>query len=143
MPANNFTIGKDLALVVVGPSGVLELNNVTSYKSTRNSTDLTSKGIDGLTRHANLPDSYTIAINLDRTDATLDRFFARLEADYFAGVNIKSGTVLETITEKDGSITQFRYEECVLKYEGGGEYKGDSFVSTTLTIMATRKILVS
>ena len=143
MPANSFTIGKDLSFVIVGPSGTLELSGVTSYKAARDSTDLKHKALDGKTYFANLPDSHTITVALDRKDATLDRFFARLEADYFAGVNIKGGTVLETVRESDGSVSQFRYEDVTLKYEGGGEYKGDSFVSVTLTLMASRKILVS
>ena len=143
MPANDMNIGRDLAFVVVGPNGLVEIPQVTSYSATRNSTDLASKGIDGTTRHANLPDSYTIVISYDRTNSAIDDLFALIDADYYAGVNIKGGTIYETVQNTNGSVSQYRYEDVVLKYDGGGEYKGDSFVSSKITCMATRKIKVS
>ena len=49
---------------------------------------------------------------------------------------------METIQEKDGSVSQYRYENVVLKLDGAGDYKGDSFVQLGLTGMASRRIRV-
>ncbi len=143
MPANNLTTGRDLTFVLVGPYGTVRFSQVTDYSVKRESSKLSSKGLDGYTRRANVPDGYTISIKIDRSDATLDRLFARLDADYYAGVNIQGGTVVETIKELDGSVSQFRYEGVVLDLESAGDYKGDSFVSQSLGLMAERKIQVS
>ena len=143
MPANNLTTGRDLTFVLVGPYGTVRLSQVTDYSVKRESSKISSKGLDGYTRRADIPDGWTISIKIDRSDATLDRLFARLDADYYAGVNIQGGTVVETIKELDGSVSQFRYEGVVLDFDGAGDFKGDSFVSQSLTLMAERRIQVA
>ncbi len=144
MPINNFSIGRDLSFVVISPYGsVLAINGVTDYTPKPMFTDLKHKGLDGNVRHAEIPDGWDITIKLDRQDPSVDNFFAQLEADYFAGVNIQGGTITETIQEKDGSISQFRYDQAVLKYDDAGSWKGDSFTPVSLTAFAARRIKVS
>jgi hypothetical protein len=143
MPVNNFSVGRDLNFTLVGPYGVVTVNGVTDYAAKQMSTDLKHKGLDGIVRHGEIPDGWEISIKLERQDPILDQLFARLEADYYAGVNIQGGTIVETITEKDGSISQYRYEGVVLKLDGAGDFKGDSFVSLGLTGNASRRIRVS
>ena len=143
MPANDFSIGKDIGFTVVGPYGGLVFNGVTDYSAKKDDSVLKHKGIDGLTRHAVLPDAWEVSIKLERQDPTVDRFFARLEADHFAGANIKGGTIVETIKEVDGTVSQYRYENVVLKMDGAGDYKGDSFVPVSLTAYASRRVFVA
>ena len=143
MPVNSYSVGRDLTFTLVGPYGVVTLAGVTDYAAKPMFTDLKHKGLDGVVRHGQIPDGWELSIKLDRQDPTLDRLFARLEADYYAGVNISGGTVNEVITEKDGSVSQYRYEGVVLKLDGAGDYKGDSFVSLGLTGSASRRIQVS
>ena len=88
-------------------------------------------------------DGWSIAIKLDRRDPTVDRYFAQREADYWAGVNLVSGTILESIREVDGSVSQYQYTGVVLKYDDAGDWKSDSFVSISLTGMASRRIRVA
>ena len=142
MPINDFSVGRDLTFTLVGPYGVVTVNGVTDYAAKPNFTDLKHKGIDGLTRHGQIPDGWELSVKLERQDAGMDQLFARIEADYFAGVNIRGGTVVETIQEKDGSVSQYRYEDVVLKLDGAGDYKGDSFVQLGLTGMASRRVRV-
>lgn len=143
MPVNNFTVGRDLSFVIVAPTGTLTINGITDYTPKPMFTDLKHKGIDGKTRHGEIPDGWEISIKLDRKDPTLDKYFAQLEASYFAGVNIQNGNITETITESDGSVSQFRYTDVVLKFDDAGSFKGDSFVSQAITAMADRRIQVS
>ena len=140
MPVNNFTVGKDLSFTLLGPAGTtLTLNGVTEYTTKPLFTKLKHKGLDGHPLHAAIPDGWEISIKLDRQDATLDQFFAALEASYFAGVNISNGTISENIQEVNGSVSKFQYTNVSLTYEDAGAYKGDSFVPVMLTGMATRR----
>lgn len=143
MPVNSFSVGRDLTFTLVGPYGVVTLNGVTDYAAKPLFNDLKHKGIDGVVRHGQVPDGWELSLKLDRQDPTLDRLFARLEADYYAGVNVRGGTVVETIREADGGVSQYRYEGVVLKLDGAGDYKGDSFVALGLTGSASRRIQVS
>lgn len=143
MPVNSFSVGRDLTFALVGPYGTVTVPGVTDYSTKPMFTDLKHKGLDGVVRHGQIPDGWELSIKLERQDPTLDRLFARLEADYYAGVNVQGGTLVETIAEKDGSVSQYRYEGVVLKLDGAGDFKGDSFVSLGLTGYASRRIQVA
>ena len=117
MPVNSFSVGRDLTFTLATQYGNLEIAGVTDYSAKPMFTDLKHKGLDGVVTHGEIPDGWEVSIKLERQDPVLDRFFARLEADYFAGVNVRGGTMVETISEKDGSVSQYRYENVVLKMD--------------------------
>ena len=143
MPVNSYSVGRDLTFTLSMPTGVLTLSGVTDYSAKKNSSKLTRKGLGGKTNHAVIPDGWELTIKLDRKDATLDKYFAARDADYYAGVNVQSGTIYETITESDGSVSQFRYTEVVLQYDGGGDWKGDAYIPITLMAYATERLQVN
>jgi hypothetical protein len=140
MPVNNFTVGKDISFSIQGPNGTLTLNGVTDYVPKPIWSDLKHKGLDGLTQHAPVPDGWEIDVKLDRQDNNVDMFFATLEANYFAGQNLISGSVTESIKEKDGSITQFQYQNATFKLNDAGSYKGDALVPQSMCIYASRRV---
>lgn len=142
MPVNNYSVARDLTFSVVTPSGTLALAGKTDYSIKPMTTDLKHKGMDGIVEHGVIPDGWQVTIKLDRRSPELDAYFAAREADYFAGVNQQAGTILESITEADGSISQYRYTGVILKYDDAGDWKGDSNVSVSLTGMASRRIKV-
>lgn len=143
MPVNGHSVGRDISFVVSTSSGILTLNGRTDYSIKPMFTDLKHKGLGGTPEFGEIPDGWQISMRLDRRDAEVDNYFARLEADYFAGVNNPAGTIYETIQEKDGSVTQFRYTGVVLKYEGAGDWKGDTLIPISITAMASRRIKVA
>lgn len=142
MPINSYSIGKDISYSVVTPSGTLTLNGKTDYSIKPMFTDLRHKGLDGINVNGFIPDGWQIELRFDRADPNVDNYFAQLEADYFAGVNQQGGTIYETIVEKDGSVSQYRYTNVILKYDNAGDWKGDSLVQISVTAMASRRIKV-
>ena len=142
MPANNYSVGRDISYSVVTSSGNLTLNGKTDYSIKPVFTDLKHKGLDGNTTHGVIPDGWQIDMKFDRTDPNVDNYFAQLENDYFAGVNQQGGTISENIVESDGSISSFRYTNVILKYDNAGDWKGDSLISISVSAMATRRIKV-
>lgn len=143
MPVNSFSVGRDLTFTLVGPNGNITLNGLTDYNTKPIFTKLKHKDLDGSVLHAAIPDGWEITIKLDRQDATVDDFFAALEASYFSGQNIAGGTISETIAEADGSVSQFQYTDVSLTLDDAGSWRGDSFVPITLTGMASRRNQVS
>jgi len=73
----------------------------------------------------------------------VDNYFATLESQYYAGANQLPGTIYETISEPDGSLTQWRYTGVVLKLEKAGEFSGDKKVEQSVSFMASQKVKVS
>ena len=144
MPINGQSLGKDISFTVVTQNGgTLALNGKTDYDIKPMTTDLKHKDLDGTTTYAYVPDGWQISIKLERRDPAVDNYFAQLEAAYYAGANLVPGTILETIQESDGSVSQFRYTGVVLKYDDAGNWKSDGYIAISLTGMATRRIRVA
>ena len=139
MPVNSFSVGKDISYQVVTASGVLTLTGKTDYSVKPMFTELKHKGLNGVTDHGVIPDGWQIDLRFDRKDPAVDNYFAQLENDYYNGVNQKGGTIYERILEADGSITEFRYENVILKYDSAGDWKGDSLISVSVSAMASRR----
>ena len=143
MPVNGFSIGRDCSLTVNTPNGVKRFSLITGFGSKPSISDAKVKGLDGIVRHVIFHDGWQGQFDLERQDDELDEYWAQLESDYYAGIAQGAATITETITEVDGSISQFRYDGVVFKLEDAGEWKGDSTVKQKLSFQATRRIKVS
>jgi hypothetical protein len=144
MPANNFTVGKDISLVIQAANGPLDLSQgITDFSADPMTTDLISKNLNGVRQTAVIPDGWKGSFKIDRMSPVLDNFWAAFEAAYYQGSNQVAGTIYETITEADKSVTQWRYTGVTLKLEKAGDFSGDKKVEQTLSFMASQRIKVS
>lgn len=143
MPVNGFTVGKDVSLDIIGPQGPLRFNLITMFTAKPEITDQKVKGLDGITRHVRFPDGWAGSFDLERQDSTIDDYFAQLEANYYAGLNENPLTITETITEVNGSVSQYRFVGVLLKLDDAGDFKGDATVKQKVSFMASRRLKVS
>ena len=143
MPFNNFSVGKDVSITVVTSYGTLKFAGITDFMCDPMTTDLKTKLLDGTPRFGFIPDGYKGSFKVDRVDPTVDNYWAQVEADYYGGKNIQSGTINEIITEADGSITQWRYDGVILRLEKSGDWGGDKKVEQSISFEASRKIKVA
>lgn len=139
MPINNFSVGKDIALTVVTSYGTLTFAGLTDFTADPMTTDLKSKLINGTPIFGFIPDGWKGSFKLDRLDPTVDNYWAQVEADYYSGKNIVSGTISESITEADGSVTQWQYTGVILRLEKSGDWGGDKKVEQSVSFEASKK----
>lgn len=139
MPVNGFSVGRDITLTIVTASGPLNLKLITAFKSKEDIIDTKIKGLDGRTRHVRFPDGWSGSFTIERQDSTVDDYFAQLEDNYYLGIGEKGASITESITEVDGSSTQYRYVNVLFKYDDAGEWAGDKTVKQSLSFLAERR----
>jgi len=141
MSIGPFNTGRDVVLDVMTPTGPLRLpTTVTGWEAKPKYKPIESIAINGENNHANIPIGWTGTIELDRTDSSVDDFFATLEANYYAGINIGYATITETKSESNGQVKQWRYTKVSLRLEEAGKFVGDDRVQVKIGFDASRKI---
>lgn len=143
MPVNGFNIGKDVTLDIVDATlGALRWKIKTSFDADPEYKEVRSEALDGVNRFGYLPAGHKLTFQFDRGDSSVDDYFASREADYFNGVQLGNVSVTETITNPDGSVSQYRYTDVALKLTKSGAFKGESIVTQTVEGMAARKVRI-
>jgi hypothetical protein len=143
MPLNSYTVGRDIALNIIGPAGPLSFSQIVGFQSKPDTTDQKIKGLDGITRHLRFPDGWSGTFDLERQDSALDDYWAQLENNYYAGVNELPITITETIQEVSGAISQYRYLQVLLTIDDAGSFAGDKSVKQKMKFVAARRVKVS
>jgi len=143
MPVSGYSVGRDLTFSLRTATGTLTVSGITSYNPKPMITDLKHKGQDGTTTHGTIPDGWQITFKVDRDGPELDDFFAAAEDAYFNGVSLALATMVETIQEPGGSVSQYSYTNGSIKPDDAGTYAGDALVSQSFTVSASRRLKVS
>ena len=147
MPVNGYTLGSDVRVDFVDPAGGLisfdDQNGMTGFSAKQDTTkDETRILMGGTLVPIIIPGGWSGEIMLDRRSAIVDRYFAQREATYHAGAGLPSGTITETIAEQDGTVSQFRYDNVMMKYDDAGTAKGDDVRQLKLSWRASARVLV-
>lgn len=139
MPINGFTVGKDVNIDVMTSAGAFTISNITAFHPRAKYTSVKSKSLDGIVRHVDIPDGWDFTLEVDRADGNTDTFFANQEQAYFNGQPIQSATINETITNPDGSVSQYQYTQVTLRFDDAGQRNADALVKMTISGSATRR----
>ena len=144
MAGNQFSIGRDGAqITIMGASGPMSFNILTEFDSKPQYKDLKVEGIDGITRSRHLPNGHTGTLMFDRADSGVSDYFAQQEANFFAGLSPDQVTITQTITEANGSVSQYQYTQVDLWEDDDGTWKGLDKVPQRVNFYSARKIKVS
>lgn len=145
MPINGQSIGKDVSIDIVTARGnfVIPASAITSFEMSPDTTSEKRKGLDGVARFALHPDGWKGTMEIDRFNSDVEDYWAQFEADYYAGINTSTATALETITEADGSTSQYRYTGLVIQLDTLGSRSADKVITSKVSLMASRRIKVS
>lgn len=144
MPTNDYNVGRDITLDLNHPTrGILRFPIRTSFNAQPQFVKLQSKGLDGVSRFAAVPNGWQLRFGFDRASPELDDYFATQEDNYFRGRVDPLLSITESIRELNLSVSQFRYTGVSLTLENAGDWKGDAIVTQALEAMASRRLKVA
>lgn len=144
MPVSGFTVGRDVSIdIVSAKKGLVRFPIKTGFSRKQESVQIKSKGLDGIIRFGVVPDGWSGSIEIDRASSDVDDYFAEAEADYYAGRNIDTVSITETVVEPTGATTQYRYTGVALQYSDAGSLKGDDKVPLKIDWMASKRLKIA
>ena len=140
MPLNGLTSGIDHKLTFTDINGVQSFAILESFTSKEDATTDKVIAMDGTVRHPKFHQGWSGSFVLERNSNFMDNYIAAQEASYYEGLDQTPLTILETITENDGTVSQYQYTNVVIYLEDAGNYSGTEIVKQNATFMASRKL---
>ncbi len=133
MPQNGLNLGRDYKFDVLTSTGLLVLPTLLNFKR--------HKINQKLTVNLNFMEGgWAGSFEVSRADGTLDNYFAAIEAQYYAGVNLPAGFIQETIDEVAGNVSTFQFQGVVLYYEDAGDAEAEKNVIQRVSFAASTRI---
>ena len=142
MSQKGVTIGADLSVVLYAQY-LLDGYNFPDGTSFNAVPSTQERDVRPFSKKAPIPlrflDVWRITIEGYRSGPTLDDFWTRLEAGYYANENEVGGSLVQTIKEPDGSISKWIYTGLILTLEEPGNFRQNEEVAYRLVARAERK----
>ena len=142
MSVTSFSVGRDTQLVIMGPSGRVDLTHVTGFESRQLTPPVRVSRLDGSQLGAELPRGWEGSFEIERGTSQADDFIAVAEQLYFNGGPVPAGTMYQYVTEVDGSTSTYEYDGVVFRLTSAGNWRGDASVKQKLDFFATRRLRV-
>jgi hypothetical protein len=139
MAISVFSVGRDTQLVVVGPSGTINLVHVTAFESRQVTQSVRVNRLDGSQMGMELPKGWEGSFELERGDSVVEDFIAAAEQSYYNGSVSMSSTMYQYVSEVDGSTSTYQYDSVVFRLSNAGLWKGDAAVKQKLEFFASRR----
>lgn len=142
--SDSFTTGQDATLDIYDPQDdtLDRIPGLTNFEATARTTDIESHPLDGSDLFDTRYQGWNLTFEYDRQNGRMDRYFADREARQRSGLPKGVLTITQTVQERDGSITQFRFTGVELKQDSSGSYQRDQKTTGRITGMAGRRELV-
>jgi hypothetical protein len=134
-----FNIGRDVQLVVIGPTGRIDLTHVTGFQSQQRTQSVRVDRLDGTHMGTELPKGWEGSFELERGDSAVEDLIATTEQQYYNGNTISPGSMYQYVNETDGSTSTYQFDNVVFKLSNAGTWQGDSSVKQKLEFFAVRK----
>ena len=139
MAISVFSVGRDTQLVVVGPSGTIDLAHVTSFESRQVTQSVRVNRLDGSQMGMELPKGWEGSFELERGDSVVEDFIAGTEQSYYDGSISATSTMYQYVSEVDGSTSTYQYDSLVFRLTNAGLWKGDAAVKQKLEFFGSRR----
>lgn len=131
MAAAGYSVGRDLTMVVVNQVTGAAVKWATLCKADfrQMTKQLEWKPLNGNIAFADLPGGWEVNLELDRSDGSVQDYFVLDENNYLSGGTTTTFYLQETITNPDGSVSQYRYINGAMKLSNAGSFAMDDKVS--------------
>lgn len=143
MAANQFNIGKDAVLSIVGPAGALtSLGLLREFDSEQLVTTLMSLPINmnGVPVRRNTYQGWRGHFLYDRQNGNADLLANILETNYYVGNPDFHFQISETVRNADGTTNHYTYLDCVLALRASGRYEAQSKVEQRFEFEASQRV---
>lgn len=140
MPANGLSTGIDHKLSFNDINGVQQFVIIESFTAKEDATVGKEIAMDGNVRHPKFHEGWSGSFVLQRSNNVMDNYIALQEASYYQGVDQLPMTITETITETDGSISQYQYTNVVVSLDSAGNWSGTEIAKQNISFMASRRL---
>ena len=144
MPINNLSIGHDVTVTIfdTATQSIVSFPARTGFSAEAITKTINSEPLNGPPLFAEAPNGWKGTFDFDRTDPSIDIYFANYEATYYAGGNPINGTITQTIQEKNGSVTQFVFTGVAMKVSQSGMWKAAEKVAQKIDWNASTRTQV-
>lgn len=141
MPISGQNVGRDYSYQINTAQGqlVISSNFIQSVNISPDARITKFMPISGLINPLTFHEGHMIKMEIARTDNTIDNYWAVAEAAYYAGIDLPAGSILETITEVNGTISQYILRQVQLKVDDFGEIKGNEIVVIKMSGYGSRR----
>lgn len=140
MPINGISVGRDVVVNFNDQKGLIITCRLKKFTSKQKVTARETPALDGINRHVNIPMGWEGSFDMERTSSVMDDYFHNLENNiYYQGKNMTTITITETITEADGTVTQYQYLGVVLNLDEAGSWQADEYITQRCTFSAEKR----
>lgn len=140
MAANGLSTGIDHKLVFTDVNGNQQFVIIENFTSKEDAVMDKVIAMDGTVRHPKFHEGWSGSFTLQRSNNVMDNYIALQEASYYLGQDQLPMTITETISEPDGTTSQYQYTNTVIMLEDAGNWSGTEIVRQRISFMASRKI---
>ena len=141
--ANTFNIGRNASLSIIVNGAPINPSLITGFSHKQKSKLVTSNPLNQQPQHMKIVEGWEGTISFDRANSVLDVFFSGEEANFWAGGQQPTITMLYSILDPSTNITnQFRFDGVVLMYEDGGDIKAEDKVPQKVKFDANQRVQV-
>jgi len=138
----SFNLGHDIKLDVVDSQTnrvIASFGDFTHFSSEPITKSITHEPVSGEPEFDEVEHGWKGTLEYDRTSNEIDAFFANKEEAYFSNGARYPVTITETVYEKDGNVSQYRYTKVALKLDSAGSWKAADKVAQKVSFMASRR----
>ena len=140
MASNNlFSVGRDCQLVLIGPSGRVDLTHVTGFEARQLTQQIRVTRLDGTNLGTNLPRGWEGEFEIERGSSSAEDLINQIEQNYYAGGAMQFSTLYQYINETDGSVSTWQYASVVLRLIEAGIWQGDNGVKQKLDFFSSTR----
>ena len=141
MSINQLVFGHAATVVVQNPitGANLPLTNIVKFGWKQVTEKETSRPLNAPPILAHTPNGWIGEITFDRVDATIDTFFAQLEAAYWNNVLTYSGSIMVYLLEINKTTTQWQLTGATMTLSDAGVFESQKKITQRIDWEAAQR----
>jgi len=145
MPVNGMNVGRDYTILYYDANqGLIQsLGDIQNVRITAQKHDIASRPYNQPPRFDYIPDGYRIDFTITRTGNQMEGLMVINEANFNNGQIMSPGYLNETITNPDGTLSRYQYQNFVVFMTDIGDISRERVVSQRMEGMASVKVVLN